>query len=84
MAAYLHWLKLRNQYVNVMFVVASNEDWNGGLGEEDAYTMLWRVEKHSGMNTGCKKGGLIGVSRLLPNKDDLETFCILIQHISID
>lgn len=83
MAAYLHWLKLQNQYVNVMFVVASDEDWNGG--EEDAYAMLWRVEKHSVMNTGCKReGGLIGVSRLSPNKDDLETFCILIQCICID
>ncbi len=56
MAAYLHWLKLRNQYVNVMFVVASDEDWNGGLGEEDAYAMLWRMEKHRVMNT-CKGGG---------------------------
>lgn len=46
MAAYLHWLKLWNQYVNVMFVVSSDEDWNGGLGEEDAYAMLRRVEKH--------------------------------------
>lgn len=45
MAAYLHWLKLRNKYVNVMFVVASDADWNGGLGEGDAYVMLWRVEK---------------------------------------
>lgn len=58
MAAYLHWLKLRNQYVNVMFVVASDEDWNGGLGEEDAYAMLWRVEKHRVMNTSCKRGGI--------------------------
>lgn len=57
MAAYLHWLKLRNQYVNVMFVVASDEDWNGGLGEEDAYAMLWRVEKHRVMNTSCKRLG---------------------------
>lgn len=56
MAAYLHWLKLRNQYVNVMFVVASDEDWNGGLGEKDAYAMLWRMEKHRVMNT-CKGGG---------------------------
>ncbi len=43
-----------------MFVVASDEDWNGGLGEEDAYAMLWRMEKHRVMNT-CKGGGGGGV-----------------------
>lgn len=52
-----------------MFVVASDADWNGGLGEGDAYVMLWWVEKHEDSHEyKLRRGGVNTLSVNALNK----------------